>query len=113
MIGAIDISRTSIAGFAMLAAAGIAATPLSGRPKKKKRAPGQTSRRRISQMLDLSKIVWPQPPSIARVKYMTYYSGEKLDLAALPAAKKKASWMDRLAGAQTEKEKQELQPTFS
>ena len=86
---------------------------LSAGDKKKKVAKDNKPVENFLDKIDISKIVWPQPPSIARVKYMTYYSGEKLDAAALePGAKKKASWMDRLAGAETEKEKQELHPHF-
>jgi sugar lactone lactonase YvrE len=49
----------------------------------------------ILETLDYSRIVWPQPPAIARVKYLSYFAGEKLELFT---AKKKQSWMDRVAG---------------
>ena len=53
--------------------------------------------------IDLSKLVWPSPPSIARVRYMAYFAGMKIDYTQ--PAKKKQGWMDRLAGAQPEAEK--------
>jgi sugar lactone lactonase YvrE len=85
---------------------------LSAGPKKKATTDNKAPTNFLDK-LDISKIVWPQPPAIARVKYMTYYSGEKLDLAALqPGAKKKQTWMDRLAGAQTEKEIRDEHPHF-
>jgi DNA-binding beta-propeller fold protein YncE len=98
-------------GWVVLAAL-MLALPLSvtAGPKKKKKEPEKKVVNFLDQ-IDISKIVWPQPPAIARVKYTTYYSGDKLDLAALqPGAKKKQSWMDRLAGAQTDKEIQQQHP---
>ena len=56
--------------------------------------------------IDISKLVWPQPPSIPRVRYTAYYAGMKIDRT--PAASKpkpKQAWMDRLAGAQPQDEK--------
>ena len=53
--------------------------------------------------IDKSKIVWPQPPNVARVKYLDYFAGEKLpDFNAKPA-KSKNAWMDRLAGTTANK----------
>jgi sugar lactone lactonase YvrE len=81
--------------------------------KKKKAVPDDKPPQNFLEKIDISKIVWPQPPAIARVKYLAYFSGEKLDLAALkPGAKKKQSWMDRLAGAQSEKEIRDEHPHF-
>src|SRR5580693_5306717 len=56
--------------------------------------------------IDISKLVWPQPPSIPRVRYTTYFAGEKIDYTpADQKAKPKSTWMDRLAGAQSQQEK--------
>jgi DNA-binding beta-propeller fold protein YncE len=85
---------------------------LSAGPKNKKATDDKPPENFLDKM-DISKIVWPQPPAIARVKYTTYFSGEKLDLSTLkPGAKKKQTWMDRLAGAQTEKEMRDEHPHF-
>ncbi len=57
--------------------------------------------------IDISKLVWPQPPSIPRVRYIAYYAGMKIDQT--PAAEKpkpKQSWMDRLAGSKPQDEKE-------
>jgi DNA-binding beta-propeller fold protein YncE len=54
--------------------------------------------------IDLSTLVWPSPPSIARVRYLNYFAGEKIDLSPAPQ-KKKQGWMDRLAGAEPQNEK--------
>jgi DNA-binding beta-propeller fold protein YncE len=51
--------------------------------------------------IDISKLVWPQPPSIPRVRYTAYYAGMKIDYPTADAktTKAKQSWMDRLAGS--------------
>jgi DNA-binding beta-propeller fold protein YncE len=53
---------------------------------------------------DPTKLVWPSPPNIARVHWVDYFAGEKIDYAQ-QTAKAKASWMDRLAGGQSDEEK--------
>lgn len=74
-----------------------------GSNKKKK---GDTAPEKPTSILDRinkSKLVWPQPPNIARIKYLDYFAGEKLpDFSAKPA-KQKVSWMDRVAGTSTDK----------
>jgi len=66
----------------------------------------------IYDMIDKSKAVWPQPPNIARVRYLDYFAGEKLpDFNAQPA-KQKSSWMDRLAGTSVEKTDNPLKGHF-
>lgn len=51
---------------------------------------------------DFSKIVWPNPPAITRIRYINYWSGEKfVDPKTNAPQKKKASWMERVAGVAT------------
>ncbi len=50
---------------------------------------------------DFSKIVWPNPPSIARIRFLNYWSGEKFTDPKAGATKKKSSWMERVAGVAT------------
>jgi DNA-binding beta-propeller fold protein YncE len=52
--------------------------------------------------IDYSKLVWPNPPAIARVRWMNYFAGMKIDYAPATKTKKKQSWMDRVAGAKQE-----------
>jgi DNA-binding beta-propeller fold protein YncE len=105
--------RRSCNILALLALALTLPLHLSAGPKKKKTSTDDKVPQNFLEKIDISKIVWPQPPSIARVKYTTYFSGEKLDLSLYqPGAKKKQSWMDRLAGAQTDKEIREEHPHF-
>jgi sugar lactone lactonase YvrE len=50
---------------------------------------------------DISKIVWPNPPAIARIRFMDLFTGEKVDPSLFQKPKKaKQKWMDRLAGTQ-------------
>ena len=71
--------------------------------QKKKTAPApevKAGDRRIIGHFDISKIVWPGPPAIARIRFMDIYTGEKIDpdLFNKKKEKKKEKWMDRLAG---------------
>jgi DNA-binding beta-propeller fold protein YncE len=68
--------------------------------KKKDNASDQQQQpKRIS--FDINKIVWPNPPAIARIKFETILTGQPIDWAGLETKQKqKMSWMDRLAGAQ-------------
>jgi len=54
---------------------------------------------------DPTKLVWPSPPNVARVRWLDYFAGSKIDYTQASTAKPKASWMDRLAGGQSEQEK--------
>jgi len=69
--------------------------------------PAAPDDKRVS--FDLSKIVWPNPPAIARIEWKAQFTGEKLDPAAFKKGaqkKEKQKWMDRLAGTKTQAEKQ-------
>lgn len=54
---------------------------------------------------DPKTLAWPSPPNIARVHWLDYFAGMKIDYSPAATAKPKASWMDRLAGAQSEDQK--------
>jgi sugar lactone lactonase YvrE len=54
---------------------------------------------------DTSKLAWPSPPNIARVRWQDYFAGTKIDYTPAASGKAKASWMDRLAGGQSQAEK--------
>ena len=68
-----------------------------GDKKKKDETAQPPVDRNVLDFVDKSKVVWPQPPNIARVKYLDYFAGEKLPDFKAPT-KAKSSWMDRLAG---------------
>ncbi|MFZ0954381.1 MAG: SMP-30/gluconolactonase/LRE family protein [Candidatus Sulfotelmatobacter sp.] len=85
------------------------ASPNSAFGDKKKKKADADAQRTVEQkpQFDISKLVWPSPPSIARVRYLAYYAGMKIDYTQT-ITKKKQSWMDRLAGAQSSDEKATL-----
>ncbi len=81
------------------------ALPAAGQSKKKNQPAADTvpigDQRKIGYF-DISKIVWPNPPAIPRIKFMDLKTGEKVDPNQFSKAnrKPKQKWMDRLAGAQ-------------
>ena len=88
----------------LLALALAAPTFADGDKKKKKKADASAEQKLPPKVqIDTSKLVWPSPPSIARVRYLNYFAGMKIDYTPQPK-KKKQGWMDRLAGAKPENE---------
>lgn len=80
---------------------GLGADPMQAQKKNKNaKASDQTQQpKRIA--FDINKIVWPNPPAIARIKFENILTGQTINWAALDSTQKpKQSWMDRLAGAQ-------------
>lgn len=74
--------------------------------KKKKAAPAAdtaTGPRKFG--FDTTKLWWPSPPNIGRIHWVDYFAGAKIDYTPVANSKPKASWMDRLAGGQSEQEK--------
>jgi DNA-binding beta-propeller fold protein YncE len=67
---------------------------------RKKKQPPPAPVEDIRPRQDTSKLVWPAPPNIGRVKYVNYFAGQKIDFNAVEEKKPKQSWMDRLAGVQ-------------
>ncbi|MGP8252459.1 MAG: SMP-30/gluconolactonase/LRE family protein [Terracidiphilus sp.] len=91
----------------LIAALGVAA-PFTAHASSKKKTTTDTQQttdgpRKFN--FDPRKLVWPSPPNIARVRWMDYFAGAKIDYSAPAATKTKQSWMDRLAGTQSEQEK--------
>jgi len=92
----------------------LAPAPLSASDKNKHKGKAQPAKAepsgpRFPASFDTSKLVWPGPPNIGRIKYLTYFAGMKVDYTpADKKPKKKQGWMDRLAGEQEKDEKQIL-----
>jgi sugar lactone lactonase YvrE len=86
--------------------------PAQAQAKSKNKAgnaPGASSHTK-QVYFDISKIVWPAPPAIARIKFESILTGQKIDWAALESKKKpKQSWMDRLAGAQPDQQVKDVE----
>jgi DNA-binding beta-propeller fold protein YncE len=88
----------------MIALILITAYPLCAKEKKKKAEEEEPEvtyqdNRKLWDSIDISKIVWPNPPAITRIRYTGYWSGEKL--VEKKQTKKKSSWMERLSGIAT------------
>ena len=85
------------------------ALPFSASAGKKKKKKSDTAPAPVAGPrnfgFDPTKLIWPGPPSIGRVKWLDYFAGAKIDYTPAAQAKPKASWMDRLAGGQTQTEK--------
>jgi DNA-binding beta-propeller fold protein YncE len=54
-------------------------------------------------VIDYSNIVWPNPPAIARIRYLAFFSAQPLKDVEAPKTKKEG-WMDRLAGTVPEQD---------
>jgi DNA-binding beta-propeller fold protein YncE len=115
MIGQLHNSvpaRNGRLAIALLVSLLLTASSVAFGDKNKKDA--QTPQKPVSvlDVIDKSKIVWPQPPMIARVKYLDYFAGEKLPDFGAQTAKPKSSWMDRLAGTSPDKTDNPLRNHF-
>jgi DNA-binding beta-propeller fold protein YncE len=91
----------ALAALVVLLAVGLA-SPVSmyGSDKdKKKKANATQPADQVGTPVDRSKLVWPNPPNIARVRWLDYFAGMKIDFTPPPTTKPKQSWMDRVAGA--------------
>lgn len=80
-----------------------ALAPYSYAKKKKQEeppAPKKSAKLDHSQ-IDTSKLVWPLPPDVPRIKFMQEIYGESKPPVPAGQKKKKQSWMDRVAGLQT------------
>ncbi|HLV87740.1 MAG TPA: SMP-30/gluconolactonase/LRE family protein [Candidatus Sulfotelmatobacter sp.] len=64
-------------------------------------APQKLSDQRTVAYFDVSKIVWPNPPAITRIRFVDLFTGQKIDpeMFSKKKEKPKQKWMDRLAGA--------------
>jgi DNA-binding beta-propeller fold protein YncE len=93
------IGKRGILALTALAFLLAGASPLCAEKKKKKDEAPAKPKPHILELLDYSKIVWPNPPAITRIKYLDYFSAEKLVLPS--QQKQKVSWMDRLSGVAT------------
>jgi DNA-binding beta-propeller fold protein YncE len=74
--------------------------PSAAGDKKKKGATAASEQLPKRVNFDISKIVWPNPPAITRIRFLQQFTGEKIDFNAFSKGKpkQKQGWMDRLAG---------------
>jgi DNA-binding beta-propeller fold protein YncE len=78
--------------------------------KKKKKADTAPQPTNVLEKIDYSKLIWPNPPSPTRVRYLNYFCCDKY---VAQTASKKSSWMDRMAGAESADQKQMEKPLFA
>lgn len=98
-------NRTWLAGLLLLTLAVTAPTSASADKKKKKTDTAAAAAGPRKFAFDPKKLVWPSPPNIARVRWLDYFAGEKIDYTSSANSKPRATWMDRLAGGQSDAEK--------
>ncbi|HEY4933870.1 MAG TPA: 6-bladed beta-propeller [Terriglobales bacterium] len=96
-VAANSVRRCKVSAALVCVVALVLACGISLHAKQKKQAaPPPKKDPNPLEVLDYSKIVWPNPPAIARIKYSSQFFGEKRETAA--QQKSKEGWMDRLAG---------------
>lgn len=54
--------------------------------------------------VDTSRLVWPAPPAITRIRWLNSVQGEQ-DVDNAPVKKRKTSWMDKMAGVSLPQER--------
>jgi len=104
-------SRKALIGLAMLVVLALGGSPAQAQKKNKKTADATAVVDKTKKVsLDISKIVWPNPPAITRIRFLSIYTGQRIDWAGLQTTQKpKQSWMDRLAGAQPDQQVKDVE----
>ena len=82
---------------------------LSAGDKKKKAQPEAQPKQTILDEIQQANLVWPAAPSPVRIKYLNYFCCDKY---VAPTAKK-STWMDRMAGAESNAQQQAEKPLFA
>ena len=77
----------------------LATIPAAG-GKKKQGSTSPTPPKPQDQKIafDLSRIVWPNPPAVARIRWMKQFTGEKIDAAAAKKIAAKQKWLQHIGG---------------
>ena len=101
MIGNYFSKKSKQPWVAWMVVAGLALSLTSpGYAKKKKKDEAAAPKPEPQAVVDTKKLVWPQPPDIARVRWVAEVKGEEKPPEEAKPKKKKQGWMDRLAGVQ-------------
>jgi len=84
-------------GVTTLLLALLLASPFTANAGSSKKKKNDATAAKTPPKIDYSNIVWPNPPAIARIRYLAFYSAQPLKDMQAPKTTKE-SWMDRLAG---------------
>jgi len=79
-------------------------SPFALQADKKKKADDKAAMDAKIKAIDYSYICWPNPPAIARIKYVSWFSSDKAVRNMQGNVQKQNKWMDRLAGTQSSDE---------
>ena len=94
--------KFGIAALSLLALALVLPAPFrAGKKKEQTPPPVNLADQRVHAYFDITKIVWPNPPAIARIAFQDLFTGEKIDPSLYTKKGHKQTWMDRLAGTQS------------
>jgi len=85
-------------------AAAMVLSPFGLQADKKKKTDNKAETEAKIKAIDYSYICWPNPPAIARIKYVNWYSSDKQVRNLAGNVQKQNKWMDRLAGTQSSDE---------
>jgi sugar lactone lactonase YvrE len=96
------------AGFLALLLVCVNLTLLAG-DKKKKDEPVAPKKQTILDDIQQASLIWPAPPAPVRVKYLNYFCCDKF----VAPTSKKSSWMDRMAGSESNEQRQAEKPVFA
>lgn len=97
--------KLGIAALGMLVLALAAPASLkAGKNKADAPPPANLGEQRQKAYFDISKIVWPNPPAIPRIAFQDLFTGQKIDPSLYVKKGHKQTWMDRLAGTQSNDE---------
>ena len=93
------MTKSGVVALMLLALTWLAPVSVHADKKKKKAATTTTAPAAPEEIPDFTKIAFPLPPAVPRVRYLDYFSAQLPEMSA-PEKKeqKKAGWMDRLAG---------------
>jgi sugar lactone lactonase YvrE len=108
-------SNGMLAALALAVACVLLASPMSSAAKDKKAKAQKTTTPEAppKPQVDITKLVWPGPPNIPRIRYVSYFAGQKIDQTpASEQPKPKKSWMDRMAGVENANSKRLKQLPF-
>jgi len=97
------ILRRVTVALAILSAA-VMVSPYAMLADKKKKTDDKADIEAKIKAIDYSYICWPNPPAIARIKYVNWYSSDKAVRNMQGNVQKQNKWMDRLAGTQSSDE---------